>query len=110
MLQNAELKAEQQRQLTEQNRQGVELANLQQTMAVVEARTQPENKHFTVMGYANLCGMKIDITTATKLGKQCADLSREQGLHIGDVRDPRFGKIYSYHESILQAVLSCKHV
>lgn len=89
----------------EQARQSSEIARLQETVAVVEARTQPENKHFTVLGYANLVGQKIDIGAASKLGRQCANLSREQGLPIGDVSDPRFGRVHSYHESILRSVV-----
>ena len=89
---------------TEQKRQAIELAKVQETLAVVEARTQPENKHFTVMGWANLQGQKVDIGLAAKLGKRCAELSRDQGIPIGDVSDPRFGKVHSYHETILQAV------
>ena len=88
----------------EQQRQATEMARIQETVAVIEARTQPENKHFTVLGYANLVGHKIDYREASKIGRKCAELSRSQGLPIGDVTDPRFGKVHSYHESVLQAV------
>jgi len=88
-----------------QKRHALEVAQLQETVAVIEARMQPENKHFTVLGYSNLVGKKIDYKTACKIGKKCANLSREQGMVIGDVRDPRFGNVHSYHESILQAVM-----
>jgi len=89
----------------EQQRQSTEIARIQESVAVIEARTQPENKHFTVLGYANLIGKRIDLKEAAKLGKKCAELSRTQGIQIGDVRDPRFGNVHSYHESILQAVM-----
>ncbi|RUR68657.1 hypothetical protein EJP67_16465 [Variovorax guangxiensis] len=89
----------------EQVRQATELARLQENVAVIEARTQPENKHFTVLGYSNLIGRPVDARTAANLGRKCAALSREKGLVIGDVRDPRFGTVHSYHESILQEVL-----
>lgn len=98
MVQNAEIKATQEKQSTE-------IARIQESVAVIEARTQPENKHFTVLGYCNLIGKQLDFKSASKLGRKCADLSREQGMVIGDVKDPRFGKVHSYHESILQAVL-----
>lgn len=91
----------------EQQRQAAEIARIQENVAVIEARTQPENKHFTVLGYANLVGKKIDFATASRLGRKCAELSRTQGMVIGDVRDPRFGTVHSYHESVLQAVLDC---
>lgn len=90
----------------EQQRQAIELSNVQETLAVVEARTQPENKHFTVLGYANLKGFKLDIGAASKYGRKCAELSRDQGIPIGDVSDPRFGRVHSYHESILSQVVS----
>ena len=89
----------------EQQRQATEIARIQETVAVIEARTQPENKHFTVLGYSNLIGRKIDYREASRLGRKCAELSRTQGMPIGDVTDPRFGKVHSYHETILQAVL-----
>lgn len=89
----------------EQARQSLEMARLQEDLAVVEARTQPENKHFTVMGYANLVGVSVDIKAASALGKRCASLSRERGLMIGDVTDPRFGKVHTYHESVLEVVM-----
>lgn len=89
----------------EQQRQSTEIARIQESVAVIEARTQPENKHFTVLGYANLTGKPVDFKTASKIGRKCADLSRAQGMVIGDVRDPRFGTVHSYHESILQAVM-----
>lgn len=89
----------------EQQRQATEIARIQETVAVIEARTQPENRHFTVLGYANLVGHKVDYREAAKIGRKCADLSRSQGLPIGDVKDPRFGKVHSYHESVLQAVI-----
>lgn len=89
----------------EQKRQADELARIAENVAVLEARTQPENKHFTVMGYANLIGQSVDVRTAATLGKRCAALSRQRGMVIGDVSDPRFGAVHSYHESVLQEVL-----
>lgn len=89
----------------EQARQAFELDRLRESVAVIEARTQPESRHFTVMGYASLIGLKLDIRTAAALGRQCADLSRAEGLPIGDVTDPRFGRVHSYHESILAEVV-----
>lgn len=58
-----------------------------------------------MLGYCNLIGYPVDFRAAANLGRKCAVLSREQGIEIGDVRDPRFGTVHSYHESILQAVL-----
>ena len=98
MLQNAELKATQEKHSND-------IARIEESVAVIEARSQPENKHFTVLGYSNRIGQKIDFRMASSLGRKCANLSREQGIHIGNVSDPRFGNVHSYHESILEQVL-----
>ena len=98
MVQNAELKAI-------QEKQSIDIARIEESVAVIEARSQPENKHFTVLGYANRIGQNIDFKLASSFGRKCANLSREQGIHIGDVSDPRFGNVHSYHESILEQVL-----
>ena len=93
----------------EQKRQAEELARIAESVAVIEARTQPENKHFTVLGYANLAGIPMDTRTAATIGRRCAALSRQRGLVIGDVSDPRFGNVHSYHESVLREVLPVTH-
>jgi len=86
----------------EQERQAKEVAKLAEEVAVIEARTQPENRHFTVMGWARLCGQSLPLERAAHIGRKCANLSRRRGLPIGDVRGPRFGKVHSYHESVLR--------
>jgi hypothetical protein len=90
---------------TEQNRQAVELARMQETIAVVEARTQPENSHFTVMGWSSLIGNNITLQEASQLGRKCAAVSKETGAMIGDIPDPRFGRVHTYHKSILERVV-----
>jgi len=98
------LKQVQQQQAAQIHTQDKTVKQLVENVAVIEARTQPENCHFTVMGYARLHGQKIDLTQAAKLGKKCANLSRIKGLPIGEVRDPRFGRVFTYHDSVLEKV------
>lgn len=90
----------------EQTRQATELANVQQTVAVLEARTQPDNEFFTVAGYAKMLGKNVDLTTAAGLGRRCTQISKQRGVMIGDVKDPRFGFVHTYHESVLQSVFN----
>ncbi len=90
----------------EQERQSTEIARLQEDLAVVEARTQPDSKHFTVLGYANLIGRPINLQQASAIGRKCATRSKDLGISIGDMPDPRFGRVHTYHESILIAVMA----
>jgi len=89
-----------------QQQQAHKMERLEENIAIVEARTQPENRHFTVMGYARLIGQSVDWRSASRIGKQCAHLSRENGLPIGETRDPRFGRVFTYHDSVLQKVFA----
>ena len=90
----------------EQKRQSNEIASLKQTVALVEARTQPECDFFTIAGYARLKGIHVDLNAAAGLGKRCSILSKKEGLMVGQVNDPRWGKVNTYHESVLQAILN----
>jgi len=97
---------EQERLAREQERQSQEMAKLAENVAVIGARTQPENCHYTVMGWAKRHGRDLPLNEAAKLGRMCANLSRERGLPMGDVSDPRFGRVNSYHESVLEDTFS----
>lgn len=60
------------------------------------------NEYYTIAGYANLKGKKIDVTRARQIGIYAGKLSRKYGYEIGHVSDARFGTINSYHLDILR--------
>jgi phage anti-repressor protein len=80
-----------------------------ETIKAIEAKQKAIEmscRDFAVMAYANLIGVSVDLTTAAKLGKRCAAVSRERNMPIGKVRDPRFGQVNTYIEDILQEVFT----
>lgn len=64
---------------------------------------------FTVIGYGVHRGISFGLTDAAALGRAAGKLSREAGIAIDKVKDPRFGKVNSYHESMLDAALAKIH-
>lgn len=62
----------------------------------------PYGNYYSVMGYANLKGKKISFAEAVRIGKLCAKASRELGISIDELQDPRFGRVNSYAEVVLQ--------
>jgi len=104
LVQLESVKREQEKLALEQQEQSRKVAALREEVAVIEARTQPENRHYTVMGWARLNNMPLPVDRAAHIGRRCANLSRQRGLPIGDAGDPRFGKVHSYHDSVLEAV------
>ena len=64
---------------------------------------------FTVIGYGVHRGISFGLTDAAALGRAAGKLSRENGIAIDKVSDPRFGKVNSYHSSMLDAALNKLH-
>jgi len=98
------LEQEQERLALEQARQAGELAGIADRVALVEAKGQPDNEHYSVMGWAKLTGFPLPHNLASKLGKACTKLSDERGMYTGKVSDPRYGAVKTYHSSVLDAV------
>jgi len=66
--------------------------------------SEEKQAYFTIFGYANYIGRHLDNSTASQLGKQCTKLSLHENIHIGSAKDPKYGQIKTYHESILKRV------
>lgn len=62
--------------------------------------------YFSVVGYAAYKGFSVDLKTAQQLGKQASSLSKERGILVDQVKDPRFGYIGSYHQDVLAEVVN----
>lgn len=64
---------------------------------------------FTVIAYGTIRGIKFSLADAAAIGRRASVLSKAAGIAIDKVRDPRFGEVNSYHESMLDAALSKLH-
>jgi hypothetical protein len=75
----------------------------------IEAKQQAfeeGSKFFTVLGFFVWRALPaMSLAETAQFGKRATKLSRERGVIVDRVRDPRFGMVNSYHEDILQAVL-----
>jgi len=66
------------------------------------AVAQCNHGHYSVLGWSRLCGMKIDLQTASRVGKVLTAICERRGLPTERVRDPRFGSVRTYPESVLR--------
>ena len=72
---------------------------------LLEAKITNRNEsYFSIAGYCSLKKITISLTQSNFFGKQCAKLSREMGMKIDKLTDPRWGQVNSYHISILDCV------
>lgn len=89
---------------TAQQQQANELEAVKKEIKTIGARSQPDTEFFTVLGYANLAGKKIDYKAAAQLGKKCKAMSDQCGYMTGTVPDARHGSVGTYHVSVLESV------
>ena len=75
-----------------------------ETKAQVQALVNGED-YYTVVGYANLHGIKVDTKQASKLGKRAAKLCREQGWNTGKANHPLYGEVNTYPREALDGVV-----
>jgi len=112
-LANARLAVEfERRQIALEQAQAISNATSERALelaAIAEAKSQATAmacQDYSIMAYSRLCGIPVDLDTARKLGTKAGNLSRSRGLPIGKARDPRFGSVNTYIESVLQEVFT----
>ena len=72
----------------------------------VESRQMTiDQHHYTIIGYANLTGVRgVSRDAAARLGRKASAMSRKQGYHIGKEYDAKYGLVNTYHVDVLQEV------
>ena len=61
-------------------------------------------RYYSICGYAALLGVEMPLLQAQTMGKRASEICRKLGKPIGDVNDPRFGRVNTYPESVLQTL------
>jgi phage anti-repressor protein len=61
--------------------------------------------HFSILGFCNNNGLQISMAEAAAYGRKCSKMCREIGAATGSVPDPRYGKVKTYPQSVLDAVI-----
>ena len=82
------------------------VARMDNRLLAVESKQMTiDQMHYTIIGYANLTGVRgIDRKIAAELGHKASILSRKQGYRIGKEYDAKYGCVNTYHVDILQMV------
>lgn len=73
------------------------------------AVAQSNHGHYSVLGWARLCGMELDLKTASLAGKALTAICQQRGLATSSVRDSRFGRVNTYPESVLREFFEDDH-
>jgi hypothetical protein len=64
----------------------------------------PDGKYFSVRAWAKRNQIRVSKQEAANLGRQATKLSKQLGIDIDKLEDPRYGEVNIYHEVILRQV------
>lgn len=92
--------------LVDHERRMAEQANsIKRIEARIDAADQ-KGQFFTVRAYGNIVERHFDDATCQKLSVKCRKYSLAHGYEIGKIKDPKWGYLKTYHETVLQAVFA----
>jgi len=70
----------------------------------IDARTKTTPDYFTIVGYASMNGMSINLPKASNYGQKASRICKQEGYEKGEIPDPRFGRVYTYPINVLKRV------
>ena len=94
LLRIVELSVEQEKRMNEHD----------ERLKLLEAKTTTRPDYFTIAGYATLYGEPVNLKMAAAYGREASRLCKSEGLPMGTVPDPRFGKVRTYPKTVLSRV------
>lgn len=59
---------------------------------------------YSVLGFLKLKGSQASCVEASMMGKVASRLCRQRGISVVKIRDPRFGEVGTYPESLLEEI------
>ena len=89
-------------QLTEENEE------IRKDFDYLKSKTNNTPDFYSVVGYCSLKGISINLEDANQLGKEASKICKVNGIKIGSLPDPRFGRIKTYPYRVLESVIESK--
>jgi anti-repressor protein len=80
------------------------LSSIDGRVADLEAKSTTSLGYYSIAGYAALKKKSIDIKMASSLGAKAKAACRVIGCILGTIPDPRFGKVNTYPQEVLESV------
>lgn len=87
--------------LVEQERR---LESVEHDVKLIKAQTSTRPEYFTIVGYASLNNISVNLKQASSLGRKAAALCKKYNMQTDEIPDPRFGQVKMYPQTILEEV------
>jgi hypothetical protein len=75
---------------------------VQQHDGEVDRIFHPDGKYFSIRAWAKLNQIRVSKQEAANLGRLASKLSKQLGVYIDKLEDPRYGEVNIYHETVLR--------
>lgn len=82
------------------------IGHVEEKVKELDARTQTRPEYFTIVGYASLNNISVNIKSASSIGRTATTLCKQRGMAVDDCPDPRFGRVHMYPKQVLAEVFS----
>jgi hypothetical protein len=66
-------------------------------------------EYYSLKAWARRSGFSLTYSEAVNYGRKAVKLSKLGGVEIRDIDDERYGKVHSYHTSVLKKVFEVNH-
>lgn len=90
--------------LDQQNKFNLKLLNEVKQISNNQKQLEYKQDYYSIIGYANMKNIKIAFSDALRLGREAAKISKLKNLEVRRIPDERFGKVGSYHITILEEI------
>ena len=101
-----DLEKRQQKQEGEIQRLTEENEEIRKDFDYLKSKTNNTPDYYSIVGYCSLKGISINLEDAKKLGKEASKICKANGLSVGSLPDPRFGRINTYPYSLLENIVN----
>ena len=101
-----DLEKRQQKQEGEIQRLTEENKEIRKDFDYLKSKTNNTPDYYSIVGYCSLKGISINLEDAKKLGKEASKICKVNGLSVGSLPDPRFGRINTYPYSLLENIVN----
>lgn len=82
------------------------ISSVEDKVRQIEAKTTTRPDYYTIVGYATIHDMSVNLKQASSLGRRASELCKIRGMQMDECPDPRFGKVKMYPTVILDEVFA----
>jgi prophage antirepressor-like protein len=100
-----DLEKRQQKQEGEIQRLTEENEEIRKDFDYLKSKTNNTPDYYSIVGYCSLKGISINLEDAKKLGKEASKICKVNGLSVGSLPDPRFGRVNTYPYNLLENIV-----